>query len=97
MPETSVQTEVKSERITTKDRAYRLQYRHLNRFSVGSGKVQEKVFWFKGNQKDAVARARKHCELMGYIYIYCYPFIVDLEAQESLKSQDIEGINEDEY
>jgi hypothetical protein len=87
---------LKSESITSKSRAYKLQFRHTNRFNMTSGKVQELVFWFKGDLKEATVRARQHCEVMNYTYIYCFPYIVDLEAREALKLKH-EGSYEDEY
>lgn len=83
--------------ITTKDRAYLLEFQHKNRFKIPSGRAQQKVFWFKGNLKEAVARVREHCDIMDYKFIHCCPFIVDLEAQEKLKNSDLEGEHQDEY
>lgn len=85
--------------ITSKDRAYKLQYRFQNRFTKATGRVQEKVFWFKGNLKEANIRSRKHCEVMDYMFIYCYPYIVDLDAQEELKLKDKDGsmMDQEEY
>ena len=97
MSGTQVVAEVSHEKVTVKDRAYRLQYRYKNRFGLGNGKVQEKVFWFKGDLKDAIIRVRKHCGVMDYTYIYCSPFIVDLDSQEELKSKDVDGSDEENY
>lgn len=86
--------ETPSTPITSRSRAYKLEFRHKNRLGLNSGRTQEKVFWYQGNLKDAVARIRLHCEKMNYTYIYCYPFIVDLDAQEEMKSKDINGTHE---
>lgn len=83
--------------IQSKDRAYRLEFRHKNRYGISSGVIKEKVFWFQGNLKEAVQRIRIHCERMDYTYIRCSPFIVDLEAQEEMKDKDTEGAREEEY
>ncbi len=86
-----------TELVTRRDRAYRLQFRHKNRFQTPGGAVKEKVFWFDGNLKEAVARARVHCDLMDYVFVYCMPHIVDLEAQEKLKLGDEFNEHSDEY
>jgi hypothetical protein len=76
--------------ITKRSRAYILEYRHKNRFSgTANGRTLKKVFWFDGQQKEAIIEARRHCEVMDYIFIYCEPFIVDLRAQESLKARNM--------
>src|SRR5437667_12523366 len=87
-----VKLETTSRPITNRDRAYMLQYRFVNNFGIESGRVQEKVFWFPGNLKEAKNRARLHCTRMGAKFLYCCPFIIDLDAQEELKAR-----NEDDY
>jgi hypothetical protein len=72
--------------LTRRDRAYKLQFRHKNRFNITSGQVKEKIFWFDGNRKEAIDRARRHCEAMDYTFLHCMVFIVDLDAQEALKA-----------
>lgn len=44
--------------------------------------LQNKVFRFDGDLKNAIVRGRQHCEKMGYVFIQVRPFIVDLEHQE---------------
>jgi hypothetical protein len=39
---------------------------------------------FDGNLQDATTRARKHCEMMKYRYVFVRPMIVDLDYQEEL-------------
>lgn len=85
------------ETLTSRRRAYKIQFRHKNRYTIPSGKVQEKVFWFAGNLKEATIEARKHCNVMDYAYICCFPYIVDLKAQEELKGRDVDGEFQDEY
>lgn len=85
------------ENVKVRDRAYRLEYRYKNRFQAPGGKVQSKVFWFKGNLKEAVNRVRLHCERMDYVYVFCHPYIVDLDAQEDMKNKDLDGEFQDEY
>ena len=58
------------------EREFKLTYRD------GYKPPQEKIFRFAGDLKAATERARKHCVLMGYVYIYTAPFVVDLDAQE---------------
>ena len=87
-----IKKEIPSRAITSRDRAYMLQYRFVNNFGIESGRVQEKVFWFSGILKDAKNRARLHCTRMGAKFLYCCPFIIDLDAQEELKAR-----NEDDY
>lgn len=64
------------------DRVYCLYYR------AGNRQPAEKHFRFKGDLKAASERARAHCQLMQYVYIYTVPFIVDLDHQEKVKSAD---------
>jgi|SRR6266850_338790 len=78
--------------ITSRDRAYLLQYRFVNKFGVEQGKVQEKAFWFQGDLGNAKNRARLFCERMGYRYVWCHAFIVDLDVVEEMKFR-----NEEEY
>lgn len=56
-------------------RTYKLVYksRHV---------LQDKVFRFDGDLKNAIVRGRQHCDKMGYVFIQVRPFIVDLEHQE---------------
>jgi hypothetical protein len=89
--EEKVEEKIKEEAVTTRKRAYKLQYRYKNRFGSANGRVTEKVFWFDGNQKEAVQRARIHCHKMDYDYIFCFPYIVDLEVQERMKTNDVES------
>lgn len=84
-------------KITIRDRAYILEFRHKNRFGLAQGRTKQKVFWFDGNLKEASSRVRIHCERMDYIFIYCSPFIVDLEAQEELKARDMNSDNPFEH
>lgn len=80
-----------SDILTKRSRAYMLEYRTQNRINGRSqGRVRTKAFWFDGKLKDAVTEARRHCEVMGFTFIYCSPFIVDLRAQENLKNK-LEG------
>lgn len=87
---TSLQNTDKNIPITRRSRSYLLQYRLNSYFGASQGRVREKMFWFDGNLKDAVERARLHCERMNYTFLYCHPFIVDLDAQEDLKARDSE-------
>ena len=41
-----------------------------------------KAFRLDGTTKDAILRARKHCEIMGFKYILVRPMVVDLDFQE---------------
>lgn len=73
--------------ITRRSRAFELQYRHKSRFGASQGGVRKFLFWFDGNLKEAVERARQHCIVMDYQFIYCTPAIVDLEAREESKKK----------
>lgn len=68
-------------------RAYRGVYRYTNRIGNGRGDPLQLVFWFAGELRDAKLRFRKHCDIMGYKYINCSVFIVDLEARETLRAE----------
>lgn len=83
--------------ITRRTRAYTLQFKHLGRVGYAEGRVKSLTFWFDGPLKDAVARVRRHCEIMDYKYIDCFPAIVDLESREDLKQkhQDFNDFTEE--
>jgi len=53
-------------------------------YRFGTIPVATKSFIFDGNLQDATMRARKHCEVMKYRYIFVRPMIVDLDYQEEL-------------
>jgi len=58
---------------------YVMYYRH------GMNPQLNKVFRHNGDMASAVLRARKHCEIMGYRYIFLRPFIIDIESEEDYK------------
>lgn len=70
-----------------RERIYTLHFRQGNL-------VQQKHFNFRGPLAEAVIRAREHCQKMGSRFIWCRPFVVDLDHQENLKAQglDLEDI-----
>jgi len=63
------------------DKSYILYYRY------GNIPQLKKVFYFSGDIKDAIARARMHCIKMGYTFILVKHFIEDLDLQEKMKTE----------
>lgn len=63
-------------RIPDITKVWTLFYRH------GVNPRCEKGFYHDGDMRSAVDRAKKHCELMGYRYIFIRPFVVDIEQEE---------------
>lgn len=53
-----------------------MSYRH------GMNATLSKNFYFNGSLKEAVERARKHCDIMNYQYYFLRPLVVDIEAEE---------------
>ena len=53
-------------------------------YRFGTVPIATKSFQFDGNLEQATIRARKHCEIMRYRYVFVRPMMVDLEYQESL-------------
>ena len=58
---------------------YILFYRH------GMNPQCTKGFYCNGDIKAAVQRAQRHCEIMGYRYIFVRPFVSDIEEEEKYK------------
>ena len=56
-----------------------LYYRH------GMNATLSKGFYFNGTMVDAIRRARKHCEIMNYHYIWVRPMVCDFDSEEYLK------------
>lgn len=54
-------------------------------YRFGNRPVIEKHFFFDGDLMAARKRGIQHCDVMGYIFIFVRPFIVDLTYQESMK------------
>lgn len=73
-----------------KSRVYILHFRQGNM-------LQKKHFNFCGPLREAVMRAREHCDKMGYRHVWTRPFVVDLEHQEKLKATGYEGNVEDAF
>jgi hypothetical protein len=65
------------------DREYALHYRH------GNNPNCQKNFQFKGTFREAMARARTHCDKMGYRFILLRPAISDLESDEKNRENGI--------
>ncbi len=53
-------------------------------YRFGTVPIATKSFIFDGNLQEATTRARKHCEIMKYRYVFVKPMIVDLDYQEEL-------------
>ena len=47
--------------------------------------VRTKNFRFHGPLQGACERGRKHCEVMGYKYMFVQPLISDFETEEAYK------------
>lgn len=58
---------------------YILFYRH------GMNPGCSKGFISNGDIKAAVQRAQRHCEIMGYRYIFVRPFVSDIDEEEKYK------------
>jgi hypothetical protein len=58
---------------------YILFYRH------GMNPHCQKGFTNSGDIKAAVQRAQRHCEIMGYRYIFVRPFVSDIDEEEKYK------------
>lgn len=65
------------------NRTYEIYFRRGNR------KPEQKVFRMKGDLPEAIAEARRHCEVMNYRFCGCYPFIVDLKKQEESRNDEL--------
>lgn len=59
---------------------YIIYYRH------GMNPHCQKGFVHKGDLRSAVDRAKTHCAIMGYRYIFVRPLICDLAEDEKSKS-----------
>lgn len=60
-------------------RLYIMYYRH------GMNPQLSKGFYLNGTMEEAMLRARRHCTVMGYRYIFTRPWICDLDAEEAYK------------
>lgn len=56
-------------------RIYELHYKY------GFQKPRSKYFRFSGDMKAAKEHAQRHCIDMNYTFIWCNPFVVDLDEQ----------------
>jgi len=54
-------------------------------FRHGMNPGLTKNFFHEGDLESAQLRARKHCEIMGYRYIFVRPMVIDIEAEEEYK------------
>ncbi len=61
---------------------YNLYFRH------GMNPTCQKGFHCAGGLNAAVARARQHCDIMGYRYIFVRPMVcnIDLEEKQRIES-----------
>ena len=59
---------------------YQLTYRQGNVPNL------TKQFYFTGGLLGARARAETHCRLMGLGFVYCRPFITDLDLEEKRRA-----------
>ena len=60
------------------DDLYILQY--IQR--AAAGHIQTKYFKARGDFKDIVARAKFYCENVGVRFVYCRPFLSNLDEEE---------------
>jgi hypothetical protein len=58
---------------------YLLFYRH------GLNPQCQKGFTLRGDLRSATERAKRHCEAMGYRYIFVRPLICDIDLEEKQK------------
>ena len=63
----------------TKLRYYTLTYKIVDL----NTKIYHKNFEHFGNRQTAIESAKKHCEIMGYIFIHVDSFIINLRDQEN--------------
>lgn len=66
---------------TSEPQLYVLFYRH------GVNPGCQKGFKHNGDLRSAVERAKKHCEIMNYRYVFVRPMICDLVAEEKQKME----------
>lgn len=64
-------------------REYTLHYRH------GNNPNCLKNFTYKGSFREAMQRAKQHCEKMGYRFILLRPAISNLEDDERIRENGI--------
>ena len=57
-------------------------------YYIQGRQVQQKFFNFSGTLKEAVERAKKHCEVMGLRWLRLDPFISDLDADERFRTEN---------
>lgn len=53
-----------------------IHYRH------GMNPGLSKGMYHVGDVRSAVERAKRHCEMMGYRYVFVRPFVSDLQKEE---------------
>lgn len=59
---------------------YTLYFRH------GMNANCSKGFYFNGDIRAAIQRAMKHCDAMGYKYVFVRPLVADIDSEESIRS-----------
>lgn len=51
--------------------------------------VTTRIFRYNGSFKDATQKARNYCENMSYRFLYCRPFITDLDQEIKVRNGSI--------
>lgn len=69
--------------ITHGDRQYTVFYRHGNKPNCS------KTFNFKGSFRQATERAKMHCQIMGYRFVFLSPVLSILEEDEKNRENGI--------
>ena len=63
---------------------------YAGHFRYGNRPPMVKQFFHVGDKISAIERFKKHCEIMNYKFCGTYPAIVDLDAQEALRNDELD-------
>lgn len=86
---TALQTEDESKIMTSAIRQANGKRMYEMYFRIGNRKPDHKVFEIHGDLPQAISKARKHCDTMGYRFCGVYPFLVDLDIQEASRNDEL--------
>lgn len=90
-PKPKTPTQVLFEKYPDLQHVYTMFYRHGMSVSVSKTFYSPDPSDDKNvRMKNAIDRARKHCKIMNYHYVFLLPFINDIDAHEDYK---LNGIN----
>jgi hypothetical protein len=66
------------------EKVYTFNYRY------GNAGILARNFRHRGDLYSAINRAKSHCAVMNYRFIFCFPFIVDLDIIEDSRRNNPE-------